>query len=62
MILIALLFRDAIESLDMRAVVKSNISLKLLTVKAICALILHLAMQTGVHQGNEMMKYALNHQ
>lgn len=61
-ILITLLFRETAETLDLRSVVHSNVSLGLLTAKGICAMILHLAMQSGVKQGNEMMKYALNHQ
>ena len=38
-----------------------NIDLTLLISKGICGMILHLAMQSNVDQGNEMMKFALNH-
>ena len=38
-----------------------NINMGLLTSKGICALVLHLAMQKNLMQGNDMMKYALNH-
>ena len=43
-ILIVLLFGDAAKNFDFKAVVKSNVKMSLLTAKAICAMILHLAM------------------
>ena len=38
-----------------------NTDLSLLASKGICGIILHLTMLSSMTQGNEMMKYALNH-
>jgi hypothetical protein len=45
----------------MLEIVMMNIDLNLLLAKGICGIILHLAMQSNMTQGNDMMKYALNH-
>ena len=61
-LLITLLFDDAWTAMNLRQVVNMNMDTGLLASKAICAIILHLAMLSNVTQGNDMMKYALNHQ
>ena len=56
-----MLFKECFDSVNMGQIVLLNIDLTLLISKGICAMILHLAMQSNVDQGNEMMKFALNH-
>ena len=60
-IILYLLFQETKANFNWKAIVLSNASLNLLLAKVICAMILHLAMQKNVTQGNEMMKFALNH-
>ena len=60
-LLISMLFNDTRLTFNMRETVLINTDIGILTAKGICSFILHLAMQQNVTQGNEMMKYALNH-
>lgn len=59
--LIVFLFQGASIEFNMNDIVMKNMNLNLLLAKGICGVVLHLAMQSNMTQGNEMMKYALNH-
>ena len=61
LLLISLLFIEAYNDMDLKKVIKENLEIKLLAAKAICAMILHCSMNGRISQGNDMMKYALNH-
>lgn len=60
-LLISLLFRGVSRSFNLQNIVIANIDLGLIASKGICGIVLHLAMSSNMTQGNEMMKYALNH-
>lgn len=60
-LMIYLLFMGVSDQFNLHNVVVMNIDLGLIASKGICAMILHLAMLSNMTQGNEMMKYALNH-
>mmetsp|Transcript_10358 Transcript_10358/g.14003 ORF Transcript_10358/g.14003 Transcript_10358/m.14003 type:complete len:86 (-) Transcript_10358:31-288(-) len=47
--------------MDIKKVIVENVNIGLLTSKVICGTILHCAMNGRIMQGNQMMKYALNH-
>ena len=60
-LIIFLLFMGVNDEFNFDNIVIMNIDLRLLSAKGICAIILHMTMRTNITQGNEMMKYALNH-
>jgi len=59
--LVCMLFLEAWADISMKKVILENAELGLLTAKAICSTIIHCSMNGRISQGNEMMKYALNH-